>query len=200
MKLLTLILCVAFGVFANAQDFGQKLSDVSSYMSTLKSASEKVTAIECDFVMYKKVSMMKDINKSAGRFSYCKQQHRMTLDYTEPKDNKVIVDGDTFTITMGGKTTTMTSNHNPAMSQLSAMITACMSGNFTSLCERSKTTYYIADNIFTMVIEPLNKRVQRYMTQIVLRFELTDNTMSVMRITEKNGDYTEYVFNNKQIK
>jgi hypothetical protein len=94
----------------------------------------------------------------------------------------------------------MTSRDNPAMSQLGAMITACMTGNFVVLCERSETLYYTDDKLFTMVIKPLNKRVQRYMSEIVLRFETADRTMSVMRITEKSGDYTEYIFSNKQIK
>lgn len=200
MKCLILILTIILSTSVGAQEYGRRVMDASAYMAELKASSEQVTAIEADFEMHKRVVMMKDVNVSKGRFSYDKSRQCMVLDYMQPKDNKVIVEGDNFTITMNGKTSTMTSRDNPAMSQLGAMITACMTGNFVVLCERSETLYYTDDKLFTMVIKPLNKRVQRYMSEIVLRFETADRTMSVMRITEKSGDYTEYIFSNKQIK
>lgn len=200
MKYILLIILAGVASLAQAQNYGPSLSDATAYMASLKRQTESVARIECDFEMHKKVKMMKDINVSKGRFSYDKQQRKMTLDYTQPKGNKIVVDGDDFIVTMGGKTTELKANETPAMSQLSAMVTACMTGDFISLCDRSKVDYYADNDIFTIVITPQNKRVQRYMSEIVLRFALSDYTMSVMRMTERNGDYTEYHFTNKQIR
>lgn len=200
MKHYILVIFMMYFVSVTAQNYGHEVKDASPYLSDIKSACESVAQIECDFIMRKKVAMMRDVNISKGEFLYCREQKKMIMDYTEPKGNKVVVEGDKFVITTNGKSATMSSSDNPAMSQLSAMITACMTGNFIMLSERSLTRYYVDDKYFTMVIKPTNKRVQRYMAEIVLRFLLSDKTMAIMRITERNGDYSEYEYLNKQIK
>ena len=182
-----------------AQDYGNVVTDATAQLDKIKSASIATQSIESDFSLEKKVAIMTNLEKSYGKFYYNRASGKLCLDYTQPPENKIIISDTKFTLKTNGKISTMELSRNPALSQLKNMITACMTGNFISLGEHSQTKYYDNGEIFTISIKPSNKRVKRYMSEIILRFEKKDNTLLSMRFAEQNGDYSEYTYTNKKI-
>lgn len=199
-QITTIILALSLATNTLAvSEFGDKVADATAQLEKIKTASSSTRSIESDFTLVKKMSLMSDIEKSYGKFYYSKASSQLCLDYTEPADNKILISDTKFTLTTNGKTSSMQLSRNPALSQLKNMITACMTGNFMSLGEHSETSYYDNGSTFTISIKPSNKRVKRYMNEIVLRFDKKDNTLMSMRLAEPNGDYSEYTYTNKKI-
>lgn len=199
MRFISTAIFFVFAFTINAQNYGQKISDSTAFLERLKSVNASTQTIESDFTMTKRVAIMSDLQKSFGRFYFKREGAKICLDYTEPKGNKVIISDEDFIIVTGGKASKMNATQNPAIAQMKNMIWACMTGDFMPLGERSETTYYENNEDFTIVILPANRRVKRYMSEIVLQFSKSDMTMSTMKITEANGDYSHYEYTNKRV-
>lgn len=192
------IMLVGLSVSAMAQEFGVAVDDASSRMAELKTSNSAIKSIAADFEMVKRVSLMTELQKSRGKMTYARATDRLALEYEEPKGNSIVIEGDKMTMTTAGKVTTVAAKQNPAMSQMVAMIKACVTGDFTSIGDKSDVECYEKDDLFTMVIKPRNARVKRYISQIVLTFN-RDNSLRMMRMCEGNGDYSEYTYRNQII-
>lgn len=199
MKLIHTFILLFVAMLTHAQQYGNEIKDATLQLSKLKTTSDATQSISSDFTLEKKVSLMANVEKSFGKFYYQRQGCKICLDYTQPKDNKIIINDSKFVLVTAGKASTMDVTRNPALSQMKNMITACMTGDFLPLGERSVTKYFDDEKLFTIVIQPSNKRVKRYMSEIVLRFDKQDNTLKSMRFAEQNGDYSEYTYTNKNI-
>lgn len=199
MKYIATIILLLISTSITAQQYGTEVSDASVQLNKIKEKSISTQTIESDFTLEKRIAMMSNIEKSNGKFYYKRANSKICLDYINPKDNKIIISDTQFTIVTADKASKMDVTRNPALSQMKNMITACMTGNFIILGERSVTKYYDNEEYFTIVIQPSNKRVKRYMSEIALRFNKDDNTLFSMRFTEPNGNYSEYKYTNKKI-
>ena len=197
-KALTYILLLLMPVIAVAQDYGTELSDASGRLSVLKSANAMIETIDADFVAHKKSAMLTDIQKSVGEMSYRRNDDYLSLHYTEPLGNDIIISGSNITMTSAGKSNTMSAKQNPAVSQMIMMIKACVTGDFASLSDKSEVKYFQTSDLFTIVINPKNARVKRYIKQIVLRYN-NDNSLGFMKMDEGSGNYSEYIYSNQII-
>lgn len=185
-------------VAAKAQDYGTELTNYSELTETLELAGKSTETISCRFELEKRVALMNDAQLCNGNFYYKRDGSRICLDYTEPKGNKIIMTQVGFIIETAGKRAMLELSQNPGLSQIRNVVIACTTGDFSGIAERSQTKYFENDELYTIVIEPTNKRIRRYMTEIVLRFNKTNKSLSIMRFTESNGDYSQYKFSDKK--
>lgn len=200
MKHLALLMMVLFASVANAQQWGEAMADASARLAQLKSANSALEQIKADFDMTKSVKMLAAEQHGKGRMAYSKAGESLTLDFDEPKGSGIAMKAGVFSVTTAGKTTSVNASKNPAAAQLLNMITACLTGNFDALGNHNEMRSFSTGDLFTIVIEPRNARVRKFMRQIVLRFSNADNSLRMMRLEEGSGDYSEYRYSNIEMK
>jgi len=197
-KALVYISLLFVSLTSAAQDYGEEIHDVSKRLMGLQSSNEKIETIDADFVVEKKTSMLVGVQKSAGTMEYRRKDDYLSLHYAVPEKSDMVIAGTEISITTGEKTSSVSAKHNPAVSQMIVMIKSCVTGDFTSIADKSTVKYYQTADLFTMVISPKNARVKRYIKQIVLRYN-NDNSLCVMKMDEGSGDYSEYRYTNQVI-
>ncbi len=195
-KILSLITLLFASVLSGYAQYGEKLSDATSHLECLTKNHDGLVSIESDFVRTQHVVLMQDDQKSHGRFFYRADNHVISMEYTEPAGNKIVISDEEIKTIISGKRSTMKYGQNPMMGQIQSMIVACMTGDFLSSYKESEVTYYATDEYFTVVLNPDNKRVNRYMSQIVLRFRTSDYTLSQIYMSGRDGNSTLYEFSN----
>ncbi len=192
MKQIILIFILStFTTLASAQT-------INSFESKIESFSSQNKTIKCDFVQTKKVKKVKDIITSQGEFFY-DNSGLMALIYSEPKGDKVVINGANFKVVTAGKTIEGASKENPMMEQICNMLQASMSGDVTKLGRGWQTT--ITDNTvqYEVVLKPLDRRTKKYIESLVMVFRKSDMTLDELRMNDSMGGYTLYEFQNKVI-
>ena len=181
------------------QEYGREIVASNEFESSLKSLSTQIETISCDFVQEKYISVLSNISSSKGAF-YFKKEQNFLLDFTNPKGDVVVMNGSKFKVTVGGKSTILTSTNNPMMRQLRDLFTACFSGDIAFLERDADVKYYQKDGSYIVVIKSNNKRAKRYVSTIVLQFDKEDMTLNSLKMESGDGgDYTLYRFSNKRL-
>jgi Outer membrane lipoprotein-sorting protein len=197
-NLLATIILVMLASFSFAQNYGSKMEDTKNFNDRLKQASERTESIICDFDQVKYMSVLASGSKSKGHFYYKKAQN-ICLEYTNPSGNMIVMNSSKFKMVNGGKTTVLGLKSNPMMRQLSAMLSACMTGNLSLFGKDAKTEYYESNSHYTVILNPTNSRVKSHLKQVILQFDKRDMTLSTMKMVENETDYTLYEFKDKRI-
>lgn len=187
--ILSLSVLLSFAHTGDAQqEFKQKLESVSSKNNT----------ISCDFTQTKRVKNIKQPVMSQGKFYY-DNRGLMALIYAQPKGDRVLMNGEVFTVVVNGKKITSDAASNPMMAQISFMMQACMSGNVSKLGRGWDMSVERNADGYQVVLTPMDRRVKKYISGMVMLFDATDITLNQLRIEESAGGYTEYLFVNKKL-
>ncbi|MBE6340737.1 MAG: outer membrane lipoprotein carrier protein LolA [Marinilabiliaceae bacterium] len=191
-----LLLLISVGCFA--QDYGTAISDAKEQLNALSDACRQISSITSKVAVSKQTKMIALGLSSEGKFYMQKEGSKIAIETGLPAQSRIVITDKLFLVDVAGKQTKASPQSNPALTQLRSIITACMSGDFDGLTSHSNAKYFDSSNYFTIVITPTNKRVARYMQQVVLRFSKTDNTLEILQMVERNGDATSYTFTEKQ--
>lgn len=197
-QIITLIWLVA-AIAAQAQSYGTPAANADATLGALKEASQRTSTIQSLFTLEKHTALMQGAQRSNGSFYFVSQGNKLCLDFEQPQGNRIIITDNEFIITAGGRTSKTDMQKHPATAQMRSLITASVTGDFRAFSQRSEIQYFEQGNTFTIVIKPTDRRVRRFMTEIVLQFDTTDNTLSTMQFTDANGDRSKYTYYNKQI-
>jgi outer membrane lipoprotein-sorting protein len=82
--------------------------------------------------------------------------------------------------------------------QLSAMLTACMSGDVESIAKGFTPTITKGDKEWRVVLKPERGKGAAKIAEVELIFDRRDMSINSLKMVEKSGDYTMYTFRNKQ--
>ncbi len=178
----------AFAQNDSEQEFKQRLEAVS--------ASNKT--IQCDFTQEKKVKNLKNLINSEGDFYY-DNSGAMALIYTQPEGDKIIMNNTDFEIVSGGKTIKTDAKSNPAMTQVSYMMQACMSGDVSKLGRGWNMKIVESESEYNITLTPTDRRIKKYISAINMVFDKKDVTLNTLQMNETSGGYTHYQFFNKKI-
>ncbi len=168
-------------------EFEAKLSEASSMNRT----------IVARFTQSKSVPGIKSEVVREGDFYY-DNSGQMAMIYDEPAGDKVIMNGEDFTIVVGGKRIN-SSSENPMMAQISYMMQASMSGEVQKLGRGWELDIELGDEGYVVVVRPTERRVKRYVTSMTMIFETQGLTLATLKIDESSGGYTTYDFLSKEI-
>lgn len=194
-KIITLAMLLAT-LSAWGQNYGTKIDPNDGFSDKLKKASATTRTITCGFEQTKHMSVLEKPAVSKGRFYYRPQQD-ICLEYSSPQGNMIVMSGGKLKIVNAGKSMIVDNQANPMMRQLSDMLTACMTGDIEMFGWEAVTEYFESAGLYTVVITPSNRRVKAYLKQIILSFDKRDMTLSAMRMSENDTDYTIYEFRDK---
>ncbi|MEG1553485.1 MAG: outer membrane lipoprotein carrier protein LolA [Rikenellaceae bacterium] len=168
------------------------------FKNKLEKVSSTNTTIQCNFTQIKKVKNIKQPINSKGMFYY-NNSGLMALHYSEPMGDKILMNGDSFTIVSSGKKLQANASSNPMMSQISYMMQACMSGDVSKLGRGWNMNVEKYNDEYKVKLTPSEKRIQKYIAAITMYFDNSNLTLNTLRIDEASGGYTSYRFTNKKI-
>ncbi len=194
-KIYTLLICLYLAV---ASVYAESSDNVrAEFEQRLSAASSTNRSIVARFSQQKKVAGIKEDVTTHGDFYY-DNSGDMAMIYDSPEGDKVVMNGESFTIIVGGKRIE-SSAQNPMMAQISYMMQASMTGDVQKLGRGWDLTMESDEVEYRVVVEPIDRRVKRYITSMTMVFDTKTLTLNTLRIDERSGGFTIYNFYSKQI-
>lgn len=199
MKSIIKYILITIVLFAVAPIHAEQRDIKAEFESRLTAASSSNRTIVARFTQRKSVPGIKEEVERSGDFYY-DNSGDMAMIYDAPEGDKVVMNGDNFTIVVGGKRITSTSD-NPMMAQISYMMQASMLGDVEKLGRGwdLTITFVEAEAEYRVVVKPVERRIKRYITAMTMAFDLESMTLATLRIDESSGGFTSYDFHSKQI-
>ena len=193
--LLTIIAVALMAQTAMAQP--RKVADMQKFEEQLKATADKLTSIESDFTQVKHLDMFDEDVVSKGRFYYLKE-NKISLDYSQPLNYLIVINGSRLKIVADGKKSIMQLNSNKMMNEMQDMITACMVGDLNRMNNSYELNYQEDDKQYIVGITPRSKTVKEYVSAIEIKLSKADMSVDQLRMYENEADYTDYRFTNKR--
>jgi outer membrane lipoprotein-sorting protein len=189
------VLCFWSGV-AHSQTPATATSE-ADFAERLRTVSAATGSIECDFTLTRTMSVMAGDVVSEGRFGYLRGAG-ISLDFTRPAGDAIVMGRERFRIVSGGKTSTVRLDSNPALRQLQRMLTACMTGDVATLGSGSQMSLVDRGAEFVVTLTPTDRRTQGVLKNMTLTFEKKKMSLTTLRMEESGGDVSVYRFFNKR--
>lgn len=123
---------------------------------------------------------------------------------TDGGKDMLLMDGNQFTMTVGGKKHTTTSDGNPQFATFQAVFETILAGGGQDLSKHSDLviTKQGQDIVLTITPTATDKKGKRRImyTSLVLTIDSKTSALKTLRFNERKGSFTEYTFTNFQMK
>ena len=186
------LFCFYLNSKVNAQTGFQPMTSAESFRNRMKEESEVLNSIESRFTQTKHIRLLADKIVSTGTFSYQKPD-KICMEYLIPVKYRIVINGNTIKIDADGKTNTFDAGSNRLMSQMSILISACMTGNLEKLSSDFELTFKENETVFWIAVVPQGS-AKAYMKSIDIFLDKKDFSVRQLKITEASDDCTEYIF------
>ena len=173
------------------------VTEIESFRQCLADENKKFTAIECDFIQYKRLIIMDEPLVSSGKF-YFQQDDKIRLDYAQPSLYLIVLNGQKVKITAGGKSNAYDMSSYQMVTVMKSMLSSCLFGDFSGVGRDYRMSVSENKTVYQVEIDPLNRRVKRYLQKIEIIFDKKDMSVNQLLVREPSGDYTQHVFSNKK--
>ena len=195
-KITTLLytLLLSFSLFGQEM---QPISNVADFEKNLKEAAGKIQSVESNFRQEKFMKVFSNKMVSTGMFYY-RNPNKISLQYENPMQYAVTINGDKLQTVTGGKKTTVNLGSNKIMAQMKGLIEASMIGNISALDGEYDLQYFQSASEYFVKIVPTSQSVKAYIKEIGITFDRKTMGVKRLRMTENNDDYTDYIFTNPQ--
>jgi len=180
----------------SAQNGFLPVTSTESIKRRMKEESEGLNNIESRFAQTKYIRMLSEKIVSTGVFYYQKPG-KVCLDYLNPVKYRIVINGNKIKIDSDGKTNTFDAGSNRMMSQMSSLISACMTGNLEQLSSNYELTFKENEARYWIEVVPQGS-AKTYMKCIDIFLDKKDFTVCQLKITEPTDDFTEYVFTGRK--
>ena len=188
---LTIIAILAFVSFGVSAQENIELA----FKSELKKKNEAIESIKCKFTQTREVSYLAKPISKAGEFYYLKPNN-MLLSFNNGEFIKM--SGEWFEMKMAGNVVATKVSANPMLKNLNSILSACVVGDFDKMSSGFAVCYEQSDKEWTITLTPQHGKAAAKVSQIVVVFDKSDMSLSLLKVVEKKGDYTAYSFTNKQ--
>ncbi len=163
----------------------------------IKAASEKTQTLASDFKQTKHIAGMTRDVTSKGSFKY-KKTNKIRFDYTSPMKYEMVINGKKIMMVSNGKKTVM--NNNASTNQLQNLLTACMTGDMSSLKKYYNICYY--DNGSSYLVKVSPKTANKTISDLQITLKKSNKQVESIKMNEgkksnqSESDYTLYNFAN----
>jgi outer membrane lipoprotein carrier protein len=169
-------------------------TDEAAIRRRLNEATARITAMACDFVQTKHLSMLKDKMVSKGRMCY-KKSDRLRWEYTSPYTYVFILNGNEVLLKNKNRSDIIDVEQNKMFREivqimLSSVVGNCLDDkNFKSSLKATATEY-------VATLTPQRKNMKQMFREIVLHFDRKNACVRLVELIEKNDDRTIIELNN----
>ena len=174
----------------------KKMENVDSFVKKMEQNASSVKSIESDFKQIKHIGAFKKDIVSSGKFYY-KASDKVSLHYVAPQPYTVVMNSNKIKIESEGKKNIMNLKDNKQMQEMFNMLTVFMTGNLSNISKDYRMEYYEDGQYYLITVKPVNDSTNKYALDVYLNKK--DMSVSKMRISENEGDYTEYHFSNQKL-
>jgi outer membrane lipoprotein carrier protein len=189
MKKILICIFLCSYIAVNAED-----GSADSIVENIKQANLKYSSITSDFVQVKHLSFMNEDVSSNGKFFYNKPD-RILMQYEEPAGDIMLINKDHFVMIAAGKYSKASTKTSSKARTMRNILSACLRGDVslidgvTLLSEETAGSYIITAQ--------LKRKTRNNVKRVVLTYDKSDLTLSVLRMEEADGSYTVYTLINK---
>lgn len=167
----------------------------SEFTRELKTKNSGITSIHAEMTQIREVAVLADAVTKEGEFYYLEPTN-LLLAFEDGDYIKLTAEW--FEMRSGSSVTRRSTSANPMLKQLSAILSACMSGNLEGIAKGFTPTITKSDKQWCVVLQPERSKGGAKIAQIELLFNRTDMSLDSLKMVEKSGDCTIYTFRNKQ--
>lgn len=186
-----LILLLAVGVSAVTLNLHQTEDEM---IESIVKASQDINSMKCDIAQTRRIPLMDEPQKSSGTMIYIKPS-RFSLNYTEPFEWKLKVDGDN--VMMG--TDSADGEAGRLFKGISSMILGCMSGEMLKDKRTFKVNVTDVGNEWKAQLIPVRRDMKKMFNQIELGFDPDTRLLKRLLMDEAGGGSTEIVISNVKL-
>lgn len=187
-----LILLLAVGVWA-VPFSGQQTED--EMIESIAKACSDMCSMKCDISQIRTVPLMDEPQKSSGTMIYI-QPSRFCLNYTEPFEWKLKVDGDNVTVGSGQEAS---GDAGRLYKGMSGMILGCMSGQMLKDNRTFSVSVTDAGAEWKAVMIPQRRDMKKMFNRIELGFDPDTRLLKRLRMEEAGGGSTEILISNVKL-
>ena len=188
-----LILLVAVSVSALTYTAQQTEDEM---IEGIVQASSDIISMKCDIAQTRRVPLMDEPQKSSGTMIYFKPS-RFCLNYTEPFEWKLKVDGDN--IMTGSDDSAMNGDAGRLYKGLSGMILGCMSGDMLKDKRTFKVTVTDVGGEWKALLIPVRRDMKKMFNQIELGFDPKTRLLRRLQMDDAGGGSTEILITNVKL-
>ena len=177
--------------------FGQKagyksVANVTAFQQSFNAATAKVQTLQSDFTQTKNLALLAEKVISKGRFSLRKQD-KVRIEYLTPFRYLLVMNAGQIFIKDEQKTSRVSAGSSKTLQSVNRIMLDCMRGTvFTN--PDFKTTALESANGFLLSLSPSSSAMSKMFRSIDVYLDKTNYDVTKLTMTEKNGDYTEMVF------
>jgi outer membrane lipoprotein-sorting protein len=183
---------------AYAQYSGYKpVEDVAMFKKELATQSMKINTIASNFTQEKILTALTEKIISKGTFKF-KRSNKVRLQYTKPFTYLMIMSGDKMKVKDDQKETQVNVRSNKLFQQINRIMIDCIQGTILDSKDFS-TRVFQNEKGFLMEMTPATKSLKEFFSNIVLRIEKVDYSVSSIEMNEPSGDQTIMTFTDKKI-
>ena len=180
---LGLVLLLGVGVSAITYSIQQTEDEM---IESIVKASQDINSMKCDIAQTRHVPLMDEPQKSSGTMIYIKPS-RFCLNYTEPFEWKLKVDGDN--VMMG--TESADGEAGRLFKGISSMILGCMSGEMLKDKRTFKVTVTDVGGEWKALLIPVRRDMKKMFNQIELGFDPDTRLLKRLLMEDAGGGSTE---------
>lgn len=173
----------------------QTTSTQEQFENELKLKNKSVTTIKCQFIQTREMSVLQNVVRKEGVF-YFQRPGNMLLLFNDGDYIKMTEEW--FEMKTGENTTTTKVSSNPMLRNLSTILSACVVGDFDQMIRGFSIQVESKLEEWVVIMKPQRGKVASKISQIVLHFDKGTMSLNILKMVEKNGDYTKYSFSNKK--
>jgi outer membrane lipoprotein-sorting protein len=181
-----------------AQYSGYKpVADVAAFKKELAAQSGKINTIASNFTQEKILTALTEKIVSTGTFKF-KRSNKVRLQYTKPFTYLMIMSGDKMKVKDDQKETQINVRSNKLFQHINRIMIDCIQGTILDSKDFS-TRVFQNEKGFLLEMTPATKSLKEFFSNIVLRIEKVDYSVSSIEMNEPSGDQTIMTFTDKKL-
>ncbi|MBQ7819239.1 MAG: outer membrane lipoprotein carrier protein LolA [Bacteroidales bacterium] len=191
----TKLILMTVMLYATIFAYSQTNEMLNKFERELKAKNESVSTIKCQFKQIQKISVLADIVQKNGDF-YFEKPSNMLLAF---KDGDYIkMNTEKFEMKMAGNVSSTKISSNPMLRNLRSILSACVIGDFEQMTKGFKVSIEQTPNEWILTLTPERGKMAAKVSSMKISFDKKDMSLNQLKMSSKSGDYTQYIFSQKQ--
>ncbi len=168
--------------------------DAAAQADKIESLNRNLTTVEAYFSVTKTFAANGRKTNGEGTL-YFETPGKMAMVYTTPPTDRLIINDYSFYLAKGAKKNTYDTRKNAMMRNLSSTLINCTLGKLQTVADENDAEISVRENgaNYDVVLKARRKGTKGY-SEISLSYRRTDGILNYMKLTEFNGNSTEYRF------
>ncbi len=198
VKNFVLVIAVFFICSFQSGEAGfEKMTDKPAFRKGVEQMAAATSSIQASFTQEKYLSILTDKIVSEGNIHF-KKPNLLRWEYHQPFEYGIILNGKQITIKDDGKTNSFDIASSQAFQQINELIINSVQGNVLDE-EHFEISYWENNHFYLTKLLPKDAQMAKFLKGVDVYFDKKDFSVSKIRLTEAEDDYTLITFADKKM-